>query len=308
MTGPGTVAAPAPDRRRALGLLTLLALGAVGIGVAAVLLIPANSPAPPPGGPGTFATTQVSFLAAGEVIGVLAVGLLLLFLYIRFASPGGAVPKRFVTLILVYFLVALSFLAIVHLVGPGVVQTSGAGPPNGNTTGTPGNPGGPINGTLNNTTVAFPHYSISFWWAVGGALAISVAGLGLAVWLLGRSAGEVRSRTAPARGRVGEALEEALRSLDSAGDPRSVLIALYAQLLHRIGGSLPELEVATPREIERACVQELGIPPGPSAQLRELFERARYSTLPLDASDVEEARAALRSALDALRPAPTEPL
>jgi hypothetical protein len=286
-------------RRRALSLLALLALGAVGIGVASILLLPAAGPSAPPGGPGSFSGTSVNFLTAGEVIGVLAFGMVLLFVYMRFAGPGGVVPKRFLSLLLVYFLVSVSFLALVHLVGPSIVP-AGSMTGTGNDTGTPGNTSMSGNGSgTNNSTIVYPHYSATFWLVVGGAAVVTVVGLVLAVWYLGRPSTQARGRGDPDP--VGEAFERALRSLDAATDPRAVLIALYAQLLARIAGRLPELDAATPREIERACVEEFGIPPAPAAELRALFERARYSTLPLDDADVARARTALRDALDGLR-------
>ncbi len=297
-----------PDRRRAVGLLALLALGAIGIGTASVLLLPTSGPAAPGGGPGTFAGATPTFAAAGELVAVFAVGIILLFLYMRFAGPGAVIPKRFLSLILVYFLVAISFLALVHLVGPSVLTQSGPADTTGNGTGTPVNSTPPPNGTvLNSSTFSSPHYSLAFWYLIGGAIGVAVAGLLMALWYLGRPGAESRGSKPPQRSQVGDALERALRSLDGSGDPRAVLIALYGQLLARIGGSLPELESATPREIEQACVEDLGIPPGPSAELRHLFERARYSTLPMGADDVDRARSALKDALSALQPAARRP-
>jgi hypothetical protein len=305
------VASQSPDtttprrRRRAGGLLAVLALGAVGIGLASVLLLPTGGGSTP-GGPGTFSWTSVSFSAAGVVIAILAVGLLLLFLYMRFSGPGGIVPKRFLSLFLVYFLVSVSFLALVHLIGLSAPPTSTAASMNNTTT---SNSTLPINGTGNkslaNGTIGVPPYSPEFWWIVGGAVVLSVVGFVVAILYLGRAVPEARGRSDHDRDQVGEALEVALRGLDGSEDPRTVLIALYAHLLRQIGSRLPMVETATPREIERACVQQLGIPPGPARELRTMFERARYSTMPLDGEDVERARGALRDSLAGLR-APSE--
>lgn len=302
MASPPPPRPSAPDRRRAVGLLALLALGAIGIGAAAVLLVPPAGSPSAGGGPGTFSGTTVSFAAGGELIAVLAVGLVLLFAYMRFAGPGGAVPKRFLTLVLVYFLVAIGFLALVHLVGSPVVSQGGTPNLEQNGTGTPVN-STPTNFSSTNSTLPSTHYTVAFWYLIAGAVGIAVAGLLVALWYLGRPGAEGRIRGAAERDAVGEVLRHALRSLDAADEPRTVLIRLYGQLLLRVSGSLPEIDAATPREIERACVRDLGIPPGPSSDLRSLFERARYSTLPMTASDVDRARGALREALAALQPA-----
>lgn len=300
----GAVPSAAPvarDPRRAVRLLGLLALGAVGIGFAAVLLLPAHGASSAPGGPGTFSSTSVNFEIAGEIIGILIAGLVALLLYMRFTGPGGAAPKRFFVLILVYFLVAITFLSLVHIASPGGFG-SPAGPAAQNNSTVP-----IVNGTSNlssgnNTTGPFVEAPAAFWYAVLGAVVITIVGMLVVAMYLGRQAALSPGTEEETRADVEEAFQRALRALEEPGDPRAVLIALYAQLLHRIGGRLPELDAATPREIERACVKDLGIPAGPAAELRALFERARYSTLPLGPADVDRAREALRQAVDSLRP------
>src|SRR5579863_2457000 len=109
MASPGSAPRSPADRRRAVGLLALLALGAIGCGAASVLLLPPSGSTVSSGGPGTFSGGW-SLATGGDLVAVFAVGMVLLFLYMRFAGPGGVIPKRFLTVILVYFLVAISFL------------------------------------------------------------------------------------------------------------------------------------------------------------------------------------------------------
>ncbi|MCI4354404.1 MAG: DUF4129 domain-containing protein, partial [Thermoplasmata archaeon] len=106
---------------------------------------------------------------------------------------------------------------------------------------------------------------------------------------------EPRDRTEPVR----RSLEQALHALaqQNASDARGIIIGLYARLLEAVAPYLDELASATPREIERICIDRFGIASEHAHALTGLFEEARYSSHPFTDLQVERARTALAAAL-----------
>lgn len=274
-----------------LGLLAFL-LVAIAVGLAATFL----AATPPPSAP-----SNPSEVLIGP-IGLSTVGWLLLaiislpffvMVYRRLTMPRQpSNAPLYVTLLII----ALLFLAFIF-----IARSLSYGAPPGNTTQTPG--AGPppssnstkvtTNGSNGTGEMLLPGIPV---WA-GYLLLIGLPIVGIVVLLLRRPT-EAEEETAPETAAVRRSLAQALTDLSRPeADPRAVIVALYAQLLARVGPRLDQLDSATPREIARECERRFGIRPVHAEGLTRLFEIARYSSHPLSRAQVEEARSALSGAL-----------
>jgi hypothetical protein len=135
---------------------------------------------------------------------------------------------------------------------------------------------------------------------LGGVVAVAM-GILVVYPLLLRFASRGRYATVPEGPSPSRrAVADALAALEAQpyGDPRAVIVALYARLLVQVEPRLDGIEHYTPREIERVAVASLGVGGETARTLTGLFEEARYSTHPMDSDDSARARAALARALD----------
>ncbi len=292
---------PAPPRRRtpptaARALLAIL-LVALLVGLAATYLA-----APSPGSPASGGGLPLG-LRGTQAFGIALLALLvapLALLFVMFAwRRRGPTPYHAYLNLLLIALLFLAFLAVARSIsygpslstGPAANDTGGSGfnasPPGSNVTGNGSLPGPILPG-------------IPGW--VGYAVLIGIVVAAIAVLLLRIRPEGFPGDDEPRAPEVRSSLEAALSALAPGApeDPRAVIVALYAKLLERVAPNLRRADAATAREIERESVERLGLSAGHARTLTGLFEEARYSTHPLSAARVVEARTALAGALDDL--------
>lgn len=290
--------APAPPSRRVSLWVGVLVLAAVALGGAAALLTAPVAPNPPsyfyPG-------FNISVTTGGWlVIGFVVVWLAYHFLE-RFRQGTAHIPNRALSAAFVAILLAIAFVFIARAFGP--TAAGGASPQESG--GANSTPTASINNTTNLSvhSLGFEPLDVGGWsipgWVVFAALLAVAAGVGLVAvpaYLARRSPAGAAPRAGPAARRD---FTEALRTLRSSGDPdvREVIITLYARLLLRISPALGDLDAHAPREIEAECVAALHIQPATARALTDLFEEARYSTHPLDATTGARAREVFDQAL-----------
>lgn len=112
----------------------------------------------------------------------------------------------------------------------------------------------------------------------------------LALWVLfeDRHSGRLRQQLfedAQTR-QVRQAVKAGLRELQEHADPRLAIIACYAQLEHLLEDyGVPAAQHLTPQEYMSTALRGLALPLETFAQLVSLFELARYSLYPLQATD-----------------------
>jgi hypothetical protein len=284
---------------RAIGIFLLVA---VLLGVAAALLTGAPpTPKIPPSQNGTFVTWSDLQIFGYAVIGLIVLWVVYrVVLRVRDPSATGGLGRLGVSFV-VAFALCLLFLVVAHLIAhpagggaaaPSPLQNMTGPPPMQNTT-----PGSPSNVTIGSTQ--FPGWTLYVGILVVGAFLAIVAVP--AVYALLR-----RPPPAPDRAAVGarEAIASTIARLESdpAADPRELIIALYGQLLHRVGPRIDDLDSRTAREVERAAVTQLRLPAAAARDLTALFEEARYSPHAMGPRDSARARAALERILDSLGP------
>ncbi len=294
---------------RSPGVLLVPVL-AVGAGLAAALLA----------GPKGPATTE--WVGRGLVIDTLEFSLLIgvptasaigYWLYRRFRAGTIPVPGRLMIMALTAILLAVGFIVLAHLVAQAAPTGSGPLPPGasghggaGNATQTP-TPAG--NASANSTARAPLSLGLPSgwpWWIpylLIGLGAVAVGGFAaLAAWPTRGPEGP----NPPARPDPGEAMRRGLEELDRGRTEgaRGAILGLYARLLEAVGNRAGSLGPKTARELTELLVVEWGIDPTGARRLTELFEQARYSTLPLGPEAVDEARAALEAAVRSLGGAP----
>jgi hypothetical protein len=86
-----------------------------------------------------------------------------------------------------------------------------------------------------------------------------------------------------------------------------VIERLYVRFLDRVVPITGDLTMRTPEEIRADTLVPLGVRPAAAAQLTRIFEEARYSSHPIDATKAAGVREAVRLAasdLTRLSPAP----
>lgn len=228
-----------------------------------------------------FAEALVLFMLAGAVLMALR------------ADRTRRIPGVPATMMAV-FLVSLAFIVLVRLVVPVNFNTA----VNGTRNSSSGTPPPGSNVTLPNGTFGALPFSPPSWIAyLGLGIAVLVAIVLLAP-ALQRRLNPPAPEPAPTA-EVRRSLESALRALaeENPTEARRIIIGLYARLLETVGPYLENLDTATPREIERVCVDRFGIGSTPAGELTRLFEEARYSSHPFTESQVGRARRALETAL-----------
>jgi hypothetical protein len=115
----------------------------------------------------------------------------------------------------------------------------------------------------------------------------------LADWLRPRP----RRQIAPAT-ELATAMTAAIHDLETESDPRAAVIACYRRCESALTSRRHRRHQAeTPREFLQAAVATTRLPPFPVRALLTVFERARFSELPITASD----RAVALSALGEIR-------
>jgi len=291
--------------RPSLVLLVAL-LSALAFGAAASLLIgAATSPGAPPVHPSELVLPDWvigdSILAAAVVF----TGFLIVY---RFRQGTASVPGRLVSSTLVAILILVLFIVAARfIVGGGPNPAGIVAAPGQNTTTVPGN-----NSTVNATIPGSGVSSFLFWspalppWLpflviVAVLLAVvAIAGPLMGQYLMDRR--ELRRyRPKDSRQRVAAevqgALARAAEDLDQGGDPRTIIVALYATVLARLAPLVGAIDVETPEEIRTQHLVRLGIRPSAATVLTRLFEEARYSSHPLASDAAETARRAVREAL-----------
>jgi hypothetical protein len=259
---------------------------------------------PPPVGP----TTEIVFppwVVSAAIVGF-ALAILLPIIYARLRSGGGGpLTRPYIVAGLAVLLAGVIAVAVLHFLagsGGGFQTVSGSG--NNSTKDSSSN------GTGNNSTLVhgpggvlapfnlqLPSWTLFALVAVAAILVV-VAGLPpLSEYLEDRRENRrFRTRSAQVTAALQAALRDADRDLESALDPRTTILALYATLLTRIEPLSTNLDPSTPEEIRRLHLTRLGIRPQAAEDLTRVFEEARYSSHPLGHEQVARARSAIRAA------------
>lgn len=289
--------------RRVSWVLLVVVVAALAIGAAASILVSAASAPPPPSAPAALVYLP-SWLVTIASVGVIVffLGSLVVFRL----SGGGNLSLRVAVSTLATVLGGIVFLLAVRfvMVGPSL---AGAG----NTTGqnqsgtTPPPP--PSSGGQNFTGSG----GVVTWlgvppWVPFVVLAVVVLlTVFVAVPELRRYVSERRERggvaiVRPEERALREVLAQASIDLRRGGDPRAVILALYASLLERLRPMVVGLDSSTPEEIRVAHLERLGVRPTAARTLTRLFEEARYSSHSMAAEAGERAQEALQAAIDDL--------
>jgi hypothetical protein len=132
-------------------------------------------------------------------------------------------------------------------------------------------------------------HSPSAGYALFAIVVVIYGSIGLiALWVLFEDRGyapDSSDAVDPHRQRVERAMSAGLRELRTHTDPRQAIIACYAQMEHLLTDhGMPPWRHLTPQEYMGAALQGLDLPLDAFAGLIQLFELARYSLHPLDAT------------------------
>ena len=274
--------------------MVLFFVGAVAFGAAAVLLAGPLPPSTPTGG---AASAPLSL----TVVGYVALGLLLVsfVFYIVNRARGGSqpLPSRYAATSLMTIVLLIAAFVIFRYVSVGGSITELLPP-------TVPPPTTPPPSGQNLTNVSFPVFQplgLPGWLPFALVVGLIAAVVLVVVPLALMRAREREEASEPVAGGpdVREELVNTLQKLerDPTHDPRGTILALYAQLMRRVSGTMGDLSTRTPREIQRECVRRLGVSAITAAELTDLFEEARYSTHPMGMAEAEKARLALQHAL-----------
>lgn len=285
-------------------VLVIVLIASLATGAAASILVGATT-APPPSGGRAYYAAMPEWIFVGVIIGILCflVGMMVL---LRLAGGRrGPMSRMYVSSLTV---ILLGVLAVVILRSAGV-----GGQPDGSGTLTPTSPpppppvGGGGGGNLTGpggVLVLFP--GLPPWFPIivlaAALLLFVVVGLPRAQrYLTDRAMEDARKRAAanvPAGLR--DALSRASADLESASDPRLVILALYQEMLGHLRPFVESYAANTPEEIREIHLDRLGVRPEAARTLTRLFEEARYSTHPMGLQQSESARDAVRMTLEDL--------
>ncbi|MGP8019339.1 MAG: DUF4129 domain-containing protein [Thermoplasmata archaeon] len=295
---------PAP---RVSWVLLLVLAVALAIGAAASILATASTAPPPPSGTASlvvlpeWAIAAVSWGIVALVVGSLVVWRLT-------SGPSSALTRMAVT-ILAIILIGIVFLIVVRFAGfGGFVGMGGSGLPHSSNSTYSSNNTTPLKGNLSGTgsgIILFP--SVPGWvpFLILGLVVVLVVAVGVPQTRRyledRRDSGAVRRRSA-VRVSAGmrRALTQASSELDIGGDPRVVILALYAAMLSHLQPMVDDIGTSTPEEIRAAHLVRLGVRPEAARTLTRLFEEARYSTHPMGRAESTRAQEAVRATLDDL--------
>jgi hypothetical protein len=286
--------------RRPPVVLLLVLLVALGIGAAASALAGAAvSNAPSGSSPANVELTGNIVMYAFTAIVLAGAGFLL---YRRLTGDVMGIPGEYALVAIVSILLLITFVVVFRSV-------SGGGPLPTNATAPSGSPGGSPtpNVTGGNHTSNSTAVPVGYWfnpppwlWFVAVAVIAIVIVVVAVPWARslvaarGTRVDDVAARAAAGRARA--ALAGAADALGAGRDPREVIIALYAELLERLGPMVGSLDPDTPEEIRVRHLVRLGISPDRSEALTRLFEEARYSTHPLGAEAALRGEEVIRAA------------
>jgi hypothetical protein len=295
---------PAP---RVSPVLLLVLLVALAIGAAASILATASTAPPPSSGTASLVILPEWVIAAVSWgIVALVVGSLIVW---RLSAGPSSMMTRMAVTILAVVLLGIVFLIAVRFAGfGGVVGTGGSTlPHSGNTTYSSNNTT-VIKGNLTSTgngVLLFP--SLPGWvpFLILGLVVLLVVAVGIPQTRRyiadRRESGAVRRRSSvTVSAGMREALTRASSELDLGGDPRVVILALYASMLQHLQPMVDDIGTSTPEEIRAAHLVRLGVRPEAARTLTRLFEEARYSEHPMGPAESSRTLEAVRATLDDL--------
>jgi len=293
---------PSEARPRVSWVLLVVLATALAIGAAASILVNPSNPPANPSGPSALVYLP------GWMITAISAAILALFVawFVVMRATGTSNPtlNRMAVTVLVVILLSVIFLYTAHSLG--FFGPSGSGGPSTNRTPPPsGGQGGGQNLTGPGGFVSWA--GIPAWLPIVILAAVALLAVAVAVPELRSFLEERRQRgdassvlAAKEANRVRDALNRASVELDSGGDARTIILALYAALLARLLPIVLELDVSTPEEIRAEHLERLGVRPNAARTLTRLFEEARYSTHPMGREASLQAHAAVRAAIDDL--------
>lgn len=293
------VTAPRPSPSSSLWLL-VLGLG-ITVGVAAALL---SGVFTPPGAPATSTTVGPGNQIVLWIAEIVPIAAIAFFIFFRLTRETAPVPGRLIApaLIVILILVVFVLLVRVNLISSNTPLTKQVPPGLNQTNQSYYSPGGNYTNATSfgwGGMVNFLGINLPLWAAVSiGAAIVIAVGVVATIFVL-RFPGRQRPMgpSTPAGG-VRIELESAARALDEGtGDPRQVLIALYARLLRRLEPAVGDLATSTAEEIRSHYLIRLGVQPATADEITRLFELARYSSHPIGPAEVARARAVLAAAI-----------
>jgi hypothetical protein len=282
-------------------VLLVLVVAALATGAAASILVTSSkAPAPSPG------QSQLVYLSPAWITfgsGVVIALFVATFVLWGLAGRRGPALNRMAATALVVVLLALVFIYLAHEFGPPGILGGGSGTQHNQTPPPPTCCGKVINGSGGVVTwPGFPPWLPFVVVAAVSLLVVAVAIPELRSYLADRrlvGTPKPGGSGAEAR-RLQDALARASAALESGGDPREVILALYAAMLARLQRLVMELDVSTPEEIRAAHLVRLGVRPEAAVTLTRLFEEARYSSHAMGRDASLRARDAVRAAMDDL--------
>jgi hypothetical protein len=287
-------------------VLLIVLVAALATGAAASILVSATFGPPPPSGP----VSLVYF--PSWLISALSIGLIVFFLgsfvvWRLTAGPRSNLNRMAVSILMVVFLALLFVMGAHFFSAGGWIGPGGSTPPSGSSGsghGTKPNITSPLNGS-GGRIFYIPGLPAWVPFVILGAIVLVAVAIGvprtrsyLADRRDKRALRRVSIPTVPAGMR--EALSRASSDLDLGGDPRVVILALYASMLEALRPMVDNLPTSTPEEIRAAHLVRLGVRPEAAGTLTRLFEEARYSEHPMGPTESAQAQEAVRATLDDL--------
>lgn len=289
-------------------VLLVVLVVALALGAAASILVGASTAAPPP----SSGTASLVFLPNWAVTAIAIAFILFVLggLVANRLTPG---PRSSLTrsAAVILAIVFLGILVVVagHYIGgtapTGGTATNGSSSSGGGTspppTGSASGPGGVI--VVPNIPAWVPFLVLGVIVLIVAVVAVPQTRQYLERRREARVARRRSSDTVPA-GLTG-ALSRASNDLDLGGDPRTVILSLYAAMLRELQPMVADLGVSTPEEIRTNHLLRLGVRPEAARTLTRLFEEARYSPHPMGAAESARAKVAVRETIEDLtrRPA-----
>lgn len=286
-------------------ILLVVLVVAVATGAAASILVSASTVPPRP------SPSSLVYLP-GWVVTVLSVALIVFiigsFVVWRItAGPSSNLTRMALTVLVVvllgtFFILGAKFLGAGNWIGPGGYTPSNGGvsAPGQNSTNVTGSTHGPGG---NITWIP----GLPGWVPIVLIFLVVVLVVVIGVPRTREYLAERHERSVARRRIEGtvppgmrDALARASTDLDLGGDPRTVILALYAAMLAQLRPMVDNLPTSTPEEIRATHLLRLGVRPEAARTLTRLFEEARYSTHPMGPEESARAREAVRATLDDL--------
>lgn len=289
-----------PRARRPPLVLVAILLIAFAVGAAASSLAGASVASPPPAGSTTLLYVSTGLVA--EVVGLLGLLVLGFFIYGRVRGDSAPIPNQLAVLAFVIVLLLVLFVVAAHFLSSGgSLPTNATAPPPGSNLSVSHHGNNSTNGTLGGSgaTDRILGAVVPSWLIFVGVTVVAVVVVIALLPLLAAlraSRGARSPRDGAGRAAARTALARAADALDRGRDPRSVIIALYAELLARLSPLAGNLDADTPEEIRTLHLRRIGVEEGTSEALTRLFEEARYSSHPLGPDDAARAVTVIREA------------